>query len=418
MTKQSNIAAAVLILLIFITFACFEHYQKPPAQPVVEVKASPKEIPTHKKTHKKKKPQPENIYPLEITSGNIKMFLTDFTRTLKPDKNCSSPVCHEVLGLIDHAESTIDMALFGWTEILAINNAVTKAIERGVVVRLVYDDADVEYYEGTPNQAKLVSEAVSDNDSKTLMHNKFLIFDNKIVLTGSMNFSDTGLSGFNTNNIFVINSPEIAQIYTDEFNQMFSGKFHEAKTSGGRGMVYFSPQDKVIEKHIIPMINDAKNYIYLPIFLITRADMTDALISAKQRGVNVKVIVDAVNPDSKASQIPKLRAAGVPVKTENYAGKMHAKTLIIDDRYIIAGSMNFSKTGENKNDENVLIIDNPVLARHYKGFFEYLWAKIPDRYLKHNVRAESIYSIGSCTDGIDNNFDKKIDNEDVGCQQK
>ena len=79
--------------------------------------------------------------------------------------------------------------------------------------------------------------------------------------------------------------------------------------------------------------------------------------------------------------------------------------------------MNFSNSGENKNDENVLIIDDPVLARHYKGFFEYLWAKIPERYLKHNVRAESIYSIGSCTDGIDNNFDKKIDSEDIGCKK-
>ena len=50
--------------------------------------------------------------------------------------------------------------------------------------------------------------------------------------------------------------------------------------------------------------------------------------------------------------------------------------------------MNFSNSGENKNDENVLIVEDERLARHYKGFFEYLWKKIPDKYLKQGVRAK------------------------------
>ena len=54
------------------------------------------------------------------------------------------------------------------------------------------------------------------------------------------------------------------------------------------------------------------------------------------------------------------------VKAENYAGKMHAKTIIIDDEYLILGSMNFTYSGENKNDENVLVIKNKKLAIFYK----------------------------------------------------
>ena len=102
-----------------------------------------------------------------------------------------------------------------------------------------------------------------------------------------------------------------------------------------------------------------------------------------------------------------LRAVGAQVKIENYAGKVHSKSIIIDDKYVIAGSMNFTMTGENKNDENTLIIENERLAKYYRGFFEYLWSKIPDKYQKKGVRAEGKYSIGSCNDGIDNNYDGK-----------
>ena len=75
--------------------------------------------------------------------------------------------------------------------------------------------------------------------------------------------------------------------------------------------------------------------------------------------------------------------------------------------------MNFSKSGENKNDENCLIIESERFAKYYSEFFEYLWNKIP---YKQYVRAEGKDSIGSCSDGVDNNYDGKIDMEDAACQ--
>ena len=77
--------------------------------------------------------------------------------------------------------------------------------------------------------------------------------------------------------------------------------------------------------------------------------------------------------------------------------------------------MNFSNSGENKNDENCLIIESPEIARFYRNYFIYLWSKIPDKWLKYNANAEGYDSIGSCSDGIDNDFDGYIDNEDTGC---
>lgn len=377
----------------------------------------------HISQEKTKANVPEKTYPLIISNGCIKMYLTDLTSKLKPDNKCTSPVCKEVLNRINSSKTSIDIALYGWDNIKEIYNALLDAKSRGVKIRLVYDTSKNNYY---PQTQSLVS--IADNSStdtmKFLMHNKFMIFDKKSIVTGSMNFTKTGFSGFNTNCIFFINSTEIAKIYLDEFEQMLNGKFHQEKSvvshktvSFGNTKItpLFSPKDKAIVNNIIPIINSAQKYIYIPAFILTHDDLANSLIKAKTRGVDVKIISDATSPSSSRSKVKTLRQANIPVKVENYAGKVHSKSIIIDDKYIISGSMNFTNSGENKNDENCLIIEDQRLAVYYKGFFNYLWKKIPDKYLKYNPRPEGKSSIGSCTDGIDNNYDGKIDMNDAAC---
>ena len=94
------------------------------------------------------------------------------------------------------------------------------------------------------------------------------------------------------------------------------------------------------------------------------------------------------------------------------------KSIIIDDKYVIAGSMNFSKAGQTYNDENMVIIENPVLATNYRNQFLYTFSKIDNKWLKYNPSAEGWNSIGSCEDGVDNDFDGTTDSEDSGCTSK
>ena len=181
--------------------------------------------------------------------------------------------------------------------------------------------------------------------------------------------------------------------------------------------MYFSPKDKSATR-IVQLIKEAKTYIYIPAFLITHTNIANELINAKTRGVDVRIIIDANSTGTRNSKHGLLRRSGILLKTENYAGKLHAKTIIIDDKYLITGSMNFSNSGENKNDENLLVIKNSKIAKAHKNFFLYLWTIIPNKYLKYNARSESLESIGSCTDGVDNNFNGKIDNEEELCRAK
>lgn len=376
-------------------------------------------------TTKIQKPKPQPLlYPLAISNGSIKMYLTDLTTKLKPDNTCTSMVCQEILNQINLSKTSIDIAFYGWDNIKAIQDALLKAKERNVKIRIVYDSSNNSYYPDIKSILPIADKTSTDS-VKSFMHNKFIIFDNKRVITGSMNFAKTGFSGFNANCVFFINSVEVAKIFEEEFNQMLAGKFSYSKNPVTHKTILlgktkitplFSPKDKIITNNIIPLINNAQHYIYIPAFLITHDEMAASLIKAKARGVDVKLIIDAANPKSKRSKVKLLRSSNIPVKIENYAGKVHSKSIIIDDKYIIAGSMNFSNSGENKNDENCLIIEDERLAKYYKGFFEYLWTKIPDKYLKLTPRAEGKDSIGSCTDGIDNNYDGKIDMQDEACR--
>lgn len=365
-----------------------------------------------------------------LYSKNIKVFMTDFTKKLVPDKNCNSEFCKEILNNINSAKKSIDIAVYGYSRVPALENALQEAQKRGVNIRLVYDldNKGKNIYPNTKVLVDLLSNNRSDMLSKeayNTMHNKFYIFDDKTVVTGSANLSHTDMSEYNSNIVVSINSDILAKIYKKEFEQMFQGKFHNDKESFSNELVrledieiqvYFSPQDKGIEKAILSLINNAKRYIYIPTFVLTHKKLSDALILAKQRGVDVKIIMDALSVSTKHSKINELRNAGVEVKTENYAGKMHSKSMFIDDKYSIIGSMNFSNSGENKNDENFLVVKDAEITKAGKDFFLYQWENIDNKWLKQNPRAESVDSIGSCFDGIDNDYDGLIDNAEDACK--
>ena len=258
------------------------------------------------------------------------------------------------------------------------------------------------------------------------MHNKFFIIDKSSVWSGSSNISDTGTGGYNANNSLVMSDKKIAGIYLQEFNQMFyEKKFHNKKevvtyenvqTEDSTVSIYFSPKSNTYDNSLKKLIQNAEQYIYIPVFYLTHKDLIAQLIKAKNRGVEVKIILDATAARNKYSMHRELRKNGIEVKVENFGGKMHAKSMIVDDKYIVSGSMNLTKAGNSKNDENTIVVQNNNLAKQYKNYFLQLWESIPQKYLYSDPSPESLESGNSCSDEIDNDFDHQIDIKDKACQ--
>ncbi len=332
----------------------------------------------------------------------------------------------ELVNLINNSKEEISFAIYGLRGQDDVLEALINAKNRGVKITGIVDSDshDKNYYSDTHKLYEHFS-IVSDHKSY-IMHNKFFIFDKKIVWSGSSNISDTGTGGYNANNSMVIENKKIANIYLDEFAQMYKGKFgiwkkensfEDIKTDESIISVYFSPKSKTYESSIKKLIQNAHKYIYIPIFYLTHKDLTEELLKAHKRGVEIKIILDASAARNKYSMHNFLREKGIGVKVENFGGKMHAKSMIIDDEYFVSGSMNFTKAGEQKNDENTIIVKNTKLAKQYKSYFLVLWDLIPNKYLYVEPNPESFESLNSCIDGIDNDFDGKIDITDELCKR-
>ena len=267
----------------------------------------------------------------------------------------------------------------------------------------------------------------SGSGTNKIMHNKFFVVDSKRVWTGSANISDSGTGGYSANVGIAAESAPLALVYTREFERMArrtgpgDKKPRTAPTplTVGDAIVepWFSPQDQPMRYAVQPLIARATSTVDVSIFFLTHKYVAADLINAHRRGVRVRIIVDATSAKNGYTKHELLRVVGIPLKVENWGGKMHAKAAVIDGEFLILGSMNWTSAGDNANDENTLILRSQRLAAEYLVWFEHLWQTIPDRWLARGARPdpESADSGSACADSVDNDFDKLIDFDDPGC---
>lgn len=130
--------------------------------------------------------------------------------------------------------------------------------------------------------------------------------------------------------------------------------------------VCFSPQGHCTEG-IVRAIQEAHSSIYVQAYSFTSIPIAQALVEAKKRGVDVRVLLDKSQPTAKHSQLPLLLQNNVPVSTDSAPAIAHNKVMIIDDLFVLTGSFNFTSAAESRNAENLLLIRDPSIAEIYKA---------------------------------------------------
>jgi phosphatidylserine/phosphatidylglycerophosphate/cardiolipin synthase-like enzyme len=131
--------------------------------------------------------------------------------------------------------------------------------------------------------------------------------------------------------------------------------------------VAFSPNEGS-EDLVVKVIQSARSSIGVAAYSFTSPVIAKALLNAKKRGVDVRVVVDEDGNKSKASiaALNLLVAAGIPTRTISRYAIHHDKYLVVDKATVQTGSFNYSKAAAKSNSENVVVIwNNPDLALSY-----------------------------------------------------
>ncbi|MBC8330627.1 MAG: phospholipase [Anaerolineae bacterium] len=288
----------------------------------------------------------------------------------------------ELVAAIDAARFSVDAALYD-LNLWSIRDALVAAHERGVSVRLVTES---DYLDEDEIQDVLEAGIPTiDDQRESLMHNKFIIIDNYEIWTGSMNMTVNGAYK-NNNNLLRIASPRLAENYLAEFEEMFSNKLfgdHIAahtphpslEINGTRIETYFSPDDHTANR-IIELIQNAQESIYFMAFSFTSDPIADAMIARANAGIDVAGVMETRQYHSNTGgEFDTLAEAGIDVHLDGNPNNLHHKVIIIDRKIVITGSYNFSRSAEERNDENTLIIHNAEIAAQYLAEFERVLAQ-------------------------------------------
>ncbi|MCP3682464.1 MAG: DUF1669 domain-containing protein [bacterium] len=203
-----------------------------------------------------------------------------------------------------------------------------------------------------------------DRSGYGLMHNKFCIIDGEKVITGS--FNPTKFSRNHKDNIIIIESKALAQIYEAEFQELSNNIFGSGEKNNKKLRldntlieIYFCPEDNCIynlRKHLL----SANKSIYFMTYSFTHPSVANDLIIKHNQGIEIRGVLEKTS----YSKYPLLSNHTNVILHQNKQ-IMHNKVFIIDNKTVITGSFNPTKSADTKNDENMLVIHNKEVAMRY-----------------------------------------------------
>lgn len=201
-----------------------------------------------------------------------------------------------------------------------------------------------------------------------IFHQKFVIRDSNVVLTGSTNFTVTGTSK-NLNHLAIIRNKEVVKAYKREYNEMVAGRFGkrsdttikpiETKSNHVRLKPLFAPNHSP-EMEIMKQMAKAKERIDFAIFTFSESSGIDDQMNLNvNAGIKVSGLINGDQRNQKWSASRQFNS-NVDIKFtkkgKNGLGKLHHKLMVIDKKIVIIGSFNYTKPANLLNDENIIII--------------------------------------------------------------
>ncbi|MEM8718527.1 MAG: phospholipase D-like domain-containing protein [Cyanobacteria bacterium P01_G01_bin.39] len=270
----------------------------------------------------------------------------------------------------------------------------------------------------------LIDDTADGSKGSGLMHHKFMVVDGQVVITGSANFTVSGIYGDldklatrgNVNHLLRIENSELASLFTEEFNYMWGGinnnnsrfgldkPWRSPKLITGNNTqitLQFSPTSSQKDWQfstnglIAKTIDQATESVDLALFVFSEQQIVDVLQQKHKEGIEIKGIFDpgfayryysevldmlgiTLYRNCQAENdnnpwIDSLNTIGI-ARLER-GDKLHHKFTVIDRKLIISGSQNWSQAANKNNDEALIIIKNSKVVQHFIQEFERLYSQ-------------------------------------------
>ena len=289
--------------------------------------------------------------------GNISLFFC-------PKEDCES----NLVQFIESAQQRVHCALYdiNLPSVQKVLLEKSKVIE----VEVVTDDANL----------KKFNHPFVKVDKGGLMHNKFCIIDGVKVSTGSMNPTDNDAHK-NNNNLFLIDSVQLSHNYEDEFKELWNNTFKKGNVVLNPAIKiddvlvenYFCPEDHCADR-VKEELKKARKSIFFMTFSFTHEGITDILLLKHLDNITIQGVTET-RMVSKDSNYDLLRYQNISVLKDGNKNTMHHKVFIIDNETVVTGSFNPTRGGDEKNDENLLIIHDLSIAQRFSVEFQSVWAQ-------------------------------------------
>jgi phosphatidylserine/phosphatidylglycerophosphate/cardiolipin synthase-like enzyme len=137
-------------------------------------------------------------------------------------------------------------------------------------------------------------------------------------------------------------------------------------------MIHYAPAESL--EHVdVALIDSAQHEIDFAAYVLTDWPVIQALTRAADRGVKVRIYLDAgrlrETDGSKAFQeLAETPSLEIRVKQESSA-LMHLKSYQVDGHVLRTGAANFSVSGLKREDDDLIVIESAEAAMAFKRNF-------------------------------------------------
>ncbi|XP_034256675.1 uncharacterized protein LOC117654277 isoform X2 [Thrips palmi] len=339
-----------------------------------------------------------------------------------PDHNISTclveqcPLRHlwKIVKIVSEARYTVDVCLYSLTH-PDLENAFLNLLKNGKKVRCVFgmrNDEEDRSVKLLRSEGAFVT--VKDRHSPAtvpskfvipylLMHHKFVIVDNRILITGSMNWTTSSFHA-NWDHIIISTDKFLVSQFVEEFECLHAGgaggdeKTYITRPTVGPSLqaIFFRKQSLLcrpdanrkkkcdrpdcmftVYRAVLHHIVSASVSIDICVQQLTLEDVGNELVLSHDNGIKIRVISDRAYARGTGSQIPYFIKEGIPVHMKSDQETVHHKFIIVDGKTVLSGSLNWTMQSFFGNYENLLVIRDADLVSEFQREFERLWEFFP-----------------------------------------